>query len=72
MSVIAMFPLDLDCAIARSRGDARVDPVALAVLLSRPEVADVSRFQWQDACLADAHPAAEWHLDAYFLAGFQK
>jgi hypothetical protein len=67
-----MVPLDLDGAIAGCRGDARVDSVALAVLISGPEVADVPRFQRQDACLADAHPAAEWHLDADFLAGFQK
>ena len=33
--------LDFECAVAGCRGDAGVDSVALAVLVSGPEVADV-------------------------------
>src|ERR1700677_80173 len=62
--------LNVDDAVAGCCRDARLDSIALAVLGSGPQIADVARFQRQDTGLADAHSASERHLDAEFLATF--
>src|SRR4051794_28069117 len=72
MSVIAMSLLDVEGAVAGGRGDARVYPVALSVLIAGPEITSVPCLNRQHARLADTHPATERHLDADLLAGLQK
>src|SRR5829696_10216045 len=64
--------LDLQSAVARSGGYAGVDAITWTVLIAGAEITDMSVLQGQHAGLADAHPAAERHLDADLLAGFQK
>src|SRR6478735_135808 len=73
MSVMAMQSLlNVDRAVAGRRRDTGLDSVAGAVFGTGPEVADVTGFQWQHAGLADAHAAAERHLDTHLLAGLQQ
>src|SRR5690349_7371183 len=63
--------LDVDGAFARHGGDARLDAVAGFVLVAGAEVAHVTVVERQHARLADAHAAAERHLDPDLLAALE-
>lgn len=64
--------LQFQCAIARSSGNARLDAVALAVFLTGTKVDHMPCRQRDNARLADTHPAAERHLNADVLTGFEQ
>src|ERR1035441_4499034 len=63
---------DLEYAVTGGCGDAGLDFGVLLVLRAIAEVLHHALFQRDDAGVADAHPAAEWHLDAGGLSRFEQ
>src|ERR1700734_990004 len=64
--------LDLEYAVTGGRGNARLDPGVLLILRAIAQVLHHAFLQWHDAGVADAHAAAEGHLDPGGRAGFEQ
>ncbi len=64
--------LQVERAFPGYGADTRLDTFALATFLSGAQVTCISLGQWDHTGLADAHPAAERHLDSQVLTGLEK
>src|SRR5436190_16672012 len=65
---ICPHPSDIESAVTSSSGDAGLDVLVLGVLVAVAEVLHPALLQRDHAGVADAHAAAERHLDALGLA----